>query len=196
MRQKWRDFKEGYKSVQNSSVRQSTNDIKKQANLPINYDELIRDVLSTANLVEKNQTKRPSMQTNKKKPAWARTEEENQMEEDRELDDLVNFMDHFDAREYVEDVEVNSILRELKHKVADHADVSTQKTTLNRKSEAYVGYRPDSVQNWNKNEVNPFVSESSKIVSQKKLRTLKVESSRPMTADLRKMKPEVLSLYA
>lgn len=191
MRQKWRDFKEEYKSAKKTSFHQSQFDIKKQANLPINYDQLIKEVLTTANSIEKTHMKRPSIKSNKVKPAWARTEEENDQEEERELDDLVHFMDQFDAREYVEDIEVKNILSQLQHQIEGKPSFSKPTGASIKRSESYVGYRPETSDNKLRKDTNPFQFDSSLAGAESKKVANKPESSRPLTTNPKKMKPDV-----
>lgn len=55
----------------------------------------------------------------KKKPAWALTAEENAVEEQAEVDDLLNFMDRFDASQFAEDVQVRELLESLEKRVGE-----------------------------------------------------------------------------
>lgn len=55
----------------------------------------------------------------KAKPAWALTTAENEAAETQEVDELLNFMDHFDAQQYADDVEVRELMANLKDRVGD-----------------------------------------------------------------------------
>jgi hypothetical protein len=165
--------------------------LRKQANLPINYDELIKEVLTTANSIEKNHTKRPSIKTGKVKPAWARTEEENNQQEEREVDELIDFMDQFDARMYVEDIEVKNILSQLHHKIEGKDDGSKSKSSANRRSESQIGYRPEHSSYNPANQTNPFAPETSFTGLESKKTKKTQESSRPLSTNPQKLKSDV-----
>jgi hypothetical protein len=55
----------------------------------------------------------------KEKPAWALTEQEHERREDREVEELVDFFEKQDFKEFIEDVEVGAILKCLKEKISD-----------------------------------------------------------------------------
>lgn len=55
----------------------------------------------------------------KAKPTWAMTAAEHDAVEDQEVDDLLNFMDHFDAQQYAQDVEVREMMANLKDRVGE-----------------------------------------------------------------------------
>ena len=52
----------------------------------------------------------------KEKPAWIKTEAQ---QEEEEVDDLLNFMDNFDANKYAEDVQIREMLATLKNRVGE-----------------------------------------------------------------------------
>jgi hypothetical protein len=52
----------------------------------------------------------------KEKPAWIKTEAQ---QEDEEVDDLLNFMDNFDANQYAQDVQIREMLSTLKKRVGE-----------------------------------------------------------------------------
>lgn len=52
----------------------------------------------------------------KERPAWVKTEAQ---QEDEEVDDLLNFMDNFDANKYAEDVQIREMLTTLKKRVGE-----------------------------------------------------------------------------
>lgn len=52
----------------------------------------------------------------KGKPAWLKTEAQ---QEEEEVDDLLNFMDSFDANKYAEDVQIREMLATLKNRVVE-----------------------------------------------------------------------------
>ena len=55
----------------------------------------------------------------KAKPAWAMTAAEHDAVEDKEVDDLLDFMDQFDAQKYAQDVEVREMMANLKDRVGE-----------------------------------------------------------------------------
>jgi hypothetical protein len=79
---------------------------------------LINDVLYSENYLEATQSRRPEIVTKRKKPAWARTEEENQKDEEEQIDDLVDFIDNFDPKSYIEDVEVKTLIENIMTRVS------------------------------------------------------------------------------
>lgn len=193
MRQKWREFKEEFSSVQHASIKASEADLKEKAHLPIDYDKLIHSVLATNSIVEKNEANKPSIVVSKKKPAWARTEEENAREEDKQIDELVDFMDNFDAKEFVEDVEVKTILSNLQHKIAELQQEANPRNLAHSTSHAQIRNRPHTAHVGYKNETNPFASDI--VDSSRSKRSFRVESkpSRPVTGHARAQQPNVSS---
>lgn len=57
--------------------------------------------------------------TKKSKPAWAMTSEQKQEVDDAEIDGLLDFMEHFDADKYAQDVEVREMIATLKNRVGE-----------------------------------------------------------------------------
>lgn len=55
----------------------------------------------------------------KKKPAWALTSEQHEQENEAEVDELLAFMDHFDASQYAEDVQVRELMANLHQRVGE-----------------------------------------------------------------------------
>lgn len=55
----------------------------------------------------------------KKKPAWALTAAEQEDKEQAEVDDLLNFMDRFDASQFAEDVQVRELIANLEKRVGE-----------------------------------------------------------------------------
>lgn len=94
---------------------------------PIDYDKLIDDVLYSENYLEATQIRRPEIIAKRKKPAWAKTEKENQIDEEEQIDDLVEFMDNFDPKSYIEDVEVKSLIENIMERVEQVKDSTLAK---------------------------------------------------------------------
>lgn len=65
------------------------------------------------------QPQEPSGAFKKKKPAWALTAEEHAAEQMDEVDDILNFMDKFDASQFAEDVQVRELLSSLEKRVGE-----------------------------------------------------------------------------
>lgn len=55
----------------------------------------------------------------KKKPAWALTAEEHADEQQAEVDDLLAFMDKFDASQFAQDVQVRELIESLEKRVGE-----------------------------------------------------------------------------
>jgi hypothetical protein len=193
MRQKWREFKQESSSMKQGSIRHPREEIKNHAHLPINYDQLILSVLSTSNKIEQNQVSRPSMKASKRKPAWARTENENELEQEKEIEGLVDFMDNFDAREYVEDVEVKSILANIQEKVKEHEASIRSEIKKKGLSETHSNFRVSSSKAENKNDINPFSGIQNNSNDRSKKGVAHPMPFRPSTSDPRKSMMEVIS---
>ena len=97
--------------------------------------------LTAANL-EKNseiiskqaESRPPTSQSKKNKPAWARTEEQLHHEEEEEIDDLIEFAYDLDYEQYVEDTEIRQALAIIKDRVNEIKQDEEWKEKLDRES--------------------------------------------------------------
>ena len=51
------------------------------------------------------------------KPAWAKTQQEVEAQEEKEVDDLLNVFENGKVKDYLEDEEVNKMLNDLKERI-------------------------------------------------------------------------------
>lgn len=167
-RQKWREFKKEYTGIQKSSISKSTANLRNKPCSPIDYNQLITDILCNENYLEASEIRRPEVVVKRKKPAWAMTEEENQQHEDEDIDELVGFMENFNPKSFIEDVEVKNLIEDIKHRVEQlKAPPAHSKLPKNSSSKftIHTHQRPKSrqeqVQTKNINGVNPFAKQSA-----------------------------------
>ena len=88
-----------------------------------------------------SQKSKASKKADKKKPAWAKTEQQLKQEEDEEIDDLIEFAYDLDYEKYMEDLEVRQALALIKERVEEI-----------KKDEEW---RTKIAQEWNEAEANP-----------------------------------------
>jgi hypothetical protein len=135
MRAKWRTYKEQIKQAE------MPDSMKGTSKLPINYDELISDVLKTSNQIERDRIIRPTasaQQTRRLKPDWAKTEEQIEMERDQEIEEVLDFMENFDPEAVKRDAEVQSIVHALMDRVKQ---IDNGTATVTREGESH-SYNP------------------------------------------------------
>ena len=145
----------------------------------INYDEIIegviQDVKENGRLVEgrpeykRNRPKKVHFEVNENnaalrkrggvKPAWAKTEAEVKGEEEEEDEDVLDFMDNFDFKDFLRDVEVKHILSDMKSRVQELEGVSPpEKSRLS--------------QNYLEGSENRVLAETRKLPRQSSMKTL------------------------
>lgn len=88
-----------------------------------------------------SQKSKASKKADKKKPAWAKTEQQLKQEEEEEIDDLIEFAYDLDYEKYMEDLEVRQALALIKERVEEI-----------KKDEEW---RTKIAQEWNEAEANP-----------------------------------------
>lgn len=72
-------------------------------------------------MIQKLEAEEKQIQSKSKgqKPAWAKTENQQVKDEEKEIDDLIEFAYELDYEKYVEDQEIKQALALIKHRVKD-----------------------------------------------------------------------------
>jgi hypothetical protein len=89
----------------------------------IDYNRLIKEVMEHSNVLEKNKRTKQGLVKGRSsatlQPAWTKTQQQVDREEEREADELIDFMQDFDYKEFEEDVEVKMILHDIKSRIEE-----------------------------------------------------------------------------
>ena len=113
MRQKWKRYKAHIAAQESGYQGMSSN-----SHLPIDYNQMISQVIQTSNQIERDTIAKPKPKSSgNTRPAWALTYKQADEMEEKQVNNLLEFMDNFDVNEYAEDVEVRSIVSHIMDRV-------------------------------------------------------------------------------
>ncbi|EAS06701.2 hypothetical protein TTHERM_00688410 (macronuclear) [Tetrahymena thermophila SB210] len=115
------------------------------------------------NHIQKARPQTSALKKNKKeKPAWAKTEKQLEEEDNQECDDLLNFASNLDYDKYINDLEVQSMVKAIKDRVSElktnpsiyDSQVKTDKEQQAQKMKEYMDLVDEKRTNKGENNVN------------------------------------------
>ncbi|KAL4484185.1 hypothetical protein ABPG72_003469 [Tetrahymena utriculariae] len=115
------------------------------------------------NHLQKARPQTSALKKNKKeKPAWAKTEKQLEEEDDQECNDLLNFASNLDYDKYINDLEVQSMVKAIKERVSElksnpslyDSQIKTDKEQQTQKMKEYMDLVDEKRTNKGENSIN------------------------------------------